>query len=265
MKRLLALSLLLPGLALAQAAPAKPAPKAARRTAPAPQRNEESEAGDVAEIDKDARGPLRERIRPVSGQLYVREGRFEIAPTAQVSFRDAFFQKFILGGSLTYYPAEWLGVSAYGGYSLPTVAGSAQICTDTGCAAPTFERLDGAAPGQIKLLAGADVLWSPIYGKMSLLAESFAHFDLYLIGGVAGVQYGAPNGDENVTGSVPTFTVGGNIGLGGHVHLNRFIAIRAELRDLIYQETTLTGPVLNNQFLFNLGLSFFLPTSFEAR
>ena len=83
MKRFLALSLLLPGLALAQAAPAKPAPEPAAKSAgaaPAPQRNEESEAGDVAEIDKDARGPLRERIRPVSGQLYVREGRSSLRP-----------------------------------------------------------------------------------------------------------------------------------------------------------------------------------------
>ena len=274
MKRLLALSFLLPGLALGQTAsdesdvasdagaPSKPA---ARKNA-APQRNAEEEAGDVAEIDKDARGPLRERIRPVSGQLYVRKNRMEITPSAAVTFRDAFFRKYILGGSLTYYPTEWLGFNAYGGYSIPTVAGTAQKCDTAnggGCAPPTFAELDGPAPGQIKLVAGADVMWSPIYGKMSLLAESFVHFDLYLLAGVAGVQYGAPlprdeDRPEVNPGSVDTWTVGANVGLGGHLHLNRHMALRLELRDLIYQEKGEQNQILSNQFLFNLGLSFFL-------
>ena len=231
----------------------------------APQRDAEEEAGDVSEIDKDARGPLRERIRPVSGQLYVRKNRLEITPSAAMTFRDAFFTKYILGGSLTYYPAEWFGINAYGGYSIPTVTGSAQRCDTAnggGCAPPTFAELDGMAPGQLRLVAGADVMWSPIYGKLSLLAESFVHFDLYLLAGVAGVQYGAPapGADVNTSlGSVEEWTVGANVGLGGHLHLTRFMAVRVELRDLIYQERGVADTqILNNQFLFNLGLSFFL-------
>lgn len=267
--------LLLPAAALAQTEGTDPAPAseaaappAAARTVrePEPVREDaEVEAGDVAEIDKDARSPLRERIPPVSGQLYVLEGRFEIAPTASVTFRDAFYRKYILGGSLTYYPKQWLGISLNGGYAIPTVAGTAQIC-DTqaggGCVPPTLESLEGRAPGHLLMMGGLDVMWSPIYGKLSLLSEAFAHFDLYLIGGVAAVQYGAARG----TDPTPTFTVGANVGVGGHVHLNRFMALRLELRDLIYQEDTgPTGNVLNNQFMFNLGLSFFLPTSVEAR
>ncbi|HLT31656.1 MAG TPA: outer membrane beta-barrel domain-containing protein [Myxococcaceae bacterium] len=270
--------LLLPVVAFAQtegtqstdsaAAPEAAPPAAAERPRrePEPVREDaEIEAGDVAEIDKDARSPLRERIPPVSGQLYVLEGRFEIAPTASVTFRDAFYRKYILGGSLTYYPKQWLGISLNGGYAIPTVAGTAQICdtqTGGGCAPPTLESLEGRAPGHLLLLGGLDVMWSPIYGKLSLLSEAFAHFDLYLIGGVAAVQYGAARQTE----PTPTFTVGANVGVGGHVHLNRFIALRLELRDLIYVEDTgPTGNVLNNQFMFNLGLSFFLPTSVEAR
>lgn len=283
MRRLLFVCMaLVPVAAFAQAdeAQADPATDAAVTSTPAPtpaatpptrrepepvREDAELEAGDVAEIDKDARSPLRERIPPVSGQLYVLEGRFEIAPTASVTFRDAFYRKYILGGSLTYYPKQWLGFSLNGGYAIPTVAGTAQIC-DTegggGCAPPTMAALEGRAPGHLLMLGGVDVLWSPIYGKLSLLSEAFAHFDLYLIGGVAAVQYGAARGTE----PTPTFTVGANVGIGGHVHLNRFMALRLELRDLIYQEDTgSTGNVLNNQFMFNLGLSFFLPTSVEAR
>ena len=52
-----ALSALLPLTALAQSA--------------------EDEAGDVAEVDKDARGPLRERVRPVSGARLSMGKRFD--------------------------------------------------------------------------------------------------------------------------------------------------------------------------------------------
>ena len=34
-----------------------------------------------------------------------------------------------------------------------------------------------------------DFEWAPLYGKISLLAEGFAHFNLYLIAGPAASQY----------------------------------------------------------------------------
>jgi outer membrane beta-barrel protein len=248
---------LLPVTALAQAAPAPGADPA-----PAPATgSSEAEAGDVSEVDKDRVGPLRERIRPVSGHVFLKKGRFEFSPSATISLRDAFFRKYIFGASFTYHPAETLGLSLRAGYSLPTVSGSAQLCTFGGddggqrfCRAPQFEELDGSAPGQISLLAGADVQWAPIYGKISLLAESFAHFDMYAVGGASLVQYKA---------ATSQITVGGNVGVGLRFFLNRYITLRTEVRDLIYVEKGALpdSSSLRNQLLFELGVSFFLPTA----
>src|SRR5688500_12472720 len=69
----------------------------------------EDEAGDVSEVDKDALGPLRERIRPVSGYFFLKKGRFELSPSATVSVKDAFFTKYLVGASLTYHPIESIG------------------------------------------------------------------------------------------------------------------------------------------------------------
>jgi outer membrane beta-barrel protein len=274
--RLLLACSLLPMAALAQsdksdkpkAPAADPAPAPAAPASPrgsSPSGSSEAEAGDVSEVDKDALGPLRERIRPVSGHLFLKKHRFELSPSATVSIRDAFFRKYILGATLTYYPWETLGIGLRAGYALNTVSGSAQICTldegeGRGCRAPTFEEIDGSAPGQLSLLGGVDVQWSPIYGKISLMAETFAHFDMYGVLGASVVQYkGPPTSSER---SSARMTGAGNLGIGFRFFLNRHMTLRTEVRDLIYVEkATLPATTLRNQLLFELGLSFFFPTA----
>jgi len=228
----------------------------------------EQEAGDVSEVDKDRLGPLRERIPPVSGQAFLKKGRFEFSPSATLSMRDAFFTKYIIGGALTYHPLETLGVSLRLGYSFPVVSGNAQICTvdpvtlARTCRSPTFSQVDGRAPGQINLLGGLDLQWAPIYGKISLFAEKFLRFDLYGIGGAAAVRYAGPSPDG---GSTPKTAIGGNVGLGTRFFFNPWMTLRLEVRDLIYNEQVL--PIgtssLRQQLLFELGFSFFFPTRFS--
>lgn len=253
---LLALGLTLPGLSAAQS-------------------SEEEEAGDVSEVDKDRQGPLRERVRPVSGHLFLKKGRFEFSPSATVSLRDAFFSKYIFGGTLTYHPLETLGVSLRLGYALNRVSGAAQICefpepvegqpppTRT-CSSPSMQELDGQAPGQLKLLGGADVQWAPIYGKLSLMAEKFVHFDMYGVLGASVVQYQGPD-LSTPTGGQSYMTGGGNVGVGARFFLNRWVTLRTEVRDLIYVEKSRgSDNYLRNQLMFELGVSFFFLSGSES-
>ena len=286
-RRLLMALALVPGLALAQAPAqpatpttppvpaATPAPTPAVKPVPAPAKpppapnspavtgSTEQEAGDVSEVDKDRLGPLRERVVPVSGHLFLKKGRLELSPSATLSIKDAFYTKYILGGTVTYHATETLAFGLRAGYSLNTVASAAQICTfETdatggavrGCRQPTFAELDDRAPGKILLMGGLDVQWAPIYGKMSLLSESFLHFDLYGVGGATAVQYRAPG--------VTELTVGGNVGVGMRFFVNRWMTVRAEFRDLIYVEKAVNpATTLRNQLLFELGVSFFFPNA----
>jgi outer membrane beta-barrel protein len=259
--RLMLALCLAPVPALAQDAAPAPAAPAPSRPAPSASGSSEQEAGDVSEVDKDRLGPLRERVRPVSGHLFLKQGRFEFSPSATLSVKDAFFTKYILGGTLTYHPTETLGLSLRAGYAIPTVAGAAQICRFSGddgsvrgCSKPTFDELDGKAPGQLSLLGGVDVQWAPIYGKVSLLAEQFVHFDLYGVGGATAVQYRGPGATE--------LTIGGNVGVGMRFFLNRWMTLRTEFRDLIYVEKAINpSTTLRNQLLFELGVSFFFPSA----
>lgn len=256
LRLLLALGLSLPGLAAAQS-------------------SEEEEAGDVSEVDKDRQGPLRERVRPVSGHLFLKKGRFEFSPSATVSLRDAFFSKYIFGGTLTYHPLETLGVSLRLGYALNSVAGAAQICSFPAavegqpaptrtCSSPTMDQLDGQAPGQLQLLGGADVQWAPIYGKLSLMAEKFVHFDMYGVLGASVVQYRGPD-LSTPTGAQGYMTGGGNVGVGARFFFNRWVTLRTEVRDLIYVEKSRgSDNYLRNQLMFELGVSFFFLSGSES-
>ncbi len=226
----------------------------------------EEDAGDVSEVDKDRVGPLRERVRPVSGHLFRKKGRFEFSPSVTASLNDAFFSKYIFGAKLGFFPSEEFGIHLRGGYSLVGISGAAQICTTEatgtgttrGCRSPRFDEVDGRAPGQITYLGGIDAEYAPIYGKVALVAETFLHFDLYGLAGASLVGYQGPSASS--TGSDPLMTVGGNIGVGSRIFLNKWMTVRAELRDLIYVEKF--EPLPRNQLMFELGFSMFLPTSF---
>lgn len=234
----------------------------------------EDEAGDVSEVDKDSSGPLRERIRPVSGHLFLMKGRFEVSPGVGISFRDAFFSKYIFGAAFTYHFNEDWAASLRGGYALNVISGSAQICTPVnadgtggGCNPPTEAQLltEKGQPtnkvfGRTTLLASLDLQWSPLYGKMSLSAERFLHFNMYAVGGPAIVMYG-PDGAGQLA-------IGGNLGAGFRFFVNRFVTVRLELRDTIYMENgfyAINGSTssLRNQLLGEVGVSFFFPMQFE--
>ena len=226
----------------------------------------EDEAGDVAEVDKDATGPLKDRIRPVSGHVFLKAKRFELSPEIGFSIKDAFFSKYVPGALLAYHFSESFTLGARFGYSIPVVSGAAEICTTTGgqrsCRAPTKAELDGRAPGQLKMVGGLEVQWAPIYGKLSILAEKFLHFDMYGILGPSFVQYAGPT--VTGTGSATTSTLGANLGVGFRFFTNRWLAVRTELRDLVYSEKIQGGTsMIRGQIMFNLGLSVFFPTNFR--
>lgn len=234
------------------------------------QNRSEEEAGDVSEVDKDRTGPLRDRVAPVSGHLFLMKGRFEVSPEVGFSFRDSFYTKYVPGLLLSFHLTETLGVQLRGAYAISTVSNAAQICTNDeatgtrGCRAPTLADLDNGAGGtypygRMGLILDLNLEWAPLYGKLGTLAVipflEMLHFNMYIALGPALFLAGY----RNVT------PIGGNVSIGFRFFVNRFITVRLELRDLIYYEQQ---PAPNpqasvrNQLMGSLGISFFLPTDF---
>lgn len=225
----------------------------------------EEEAGDVSEVDKDRTGPLRDRVSPVSGHLFLMKGRFEISPECAFSFRDSFYSKYIPGLLLSFHVVETVGVQLRAAYAISTVSGAAQICTNNamgsrGCRGPTLMELDAGSGGTIPygrmgFMVDLNLEWAPLYGKLGTLAVlpflDMVHFNMYVALGPALMLAGFPN----------AFVLGGNVGIGFRFFVNRFVTVRAEVRDVIYYEKLNTGSV-RNQLMGDLGVSFFLPLDF---
>jgi outer membrane beta-barrel protein len=71
---------------------------------------------------------------------------------------------------------------------------------------------------------GGEIMWSPIYGKLSVLGELIVHYDLHLLGGVGFT--GNENGNQ--------FTLSG--GIGQQVFINRHLSVRVDYRLMRFDE-----------------------------
>lgn len=211
------------------------------------------------------------KVEPVSGQLFRKGGRFELSPTLALSLNDAFFQKRMAGVKASYHLTESLSVSAQYVFTIGDASptGSAVVCpANEGCREASETDLY-QVPGYIESIAGAEVAFSPIYGKLNLFAEKVAHIDLSILAGVDLVtSREVLHSTEADAGVVPGSerTVGGHVGLGVRIFFSQTFALRAEVKDYIYAvevPNVASGDGstrdLQNQLTAELGFSVFFP------
>jgi outer membrane beta-barrel protein len=204
------------------------------------------------------------KIPPVSGQLYRKAGRFEATATANLSLNDAFFTKYFGGVKAGYHFTEhwYAGVAAAGGAVVKT--NSAIVCSATrGCADADATMLK-QVPGRIRYIVGLEGAWSPVYGKLNVLSEQVAHFDLSILAGpdlVAHDEVLQQDVADRVNPKVLS-SVGGHLGLGFRIFLGESVAARIEVKDYLYTVKVPNGGIgsdLQNQLFAELGVSLFFP------
>ena len=208
------------------------------------------------------------KIPPVSGQLYEKAGRFEVTATGNLSLNDAFFTKYFGGLKLGYHFSESLSAAVHAAGGAAVQSGSAVVCSaSTGCA-DANEVMLRQVPGRIRWLAGAEAAWAPVYGKLNVMSEQVAHFDLSVFAGPDLIAYDTVLAKADA-GSAPAMatSIGGHVGLGVRVFFTPSIAARLELKDYVYAvkvPNVGSGSDLQNQLFAELGVSFFLPTRNRA-
>jgi len=213
------------------------------------------------------------KIRPVSGQLYGKAGRFELTPSGLLSLNDAFFTKYFGGLKATWHFSEFLSVSGEYATGAAARTGSAVVCpANQGCRPASTAELY-QVPGRITSLASLEGAWTPVYGKLNVFAEKVAHFDLGLFAGVdlvghEAVQAAGAADDLVAAGQKPPTksALGGHVGLGVRLFLGDAVALRWEIKDVIYavdvpnwQEAGRARRDVQNQLFTGLGVSVFFP------
>ncbi len=211
------------------------------------------------------------KIPPVSGQLYRTSGRLELTVGGAMSLNDAFFSKYFGSARLVYHFNEFWSAGAYGSGGTAVASNSSTLCSSTtGCGNAEKEML-WQVPGKIKAVLGLEAAWTPVYGKLGILAEQIAHFDLSIIAGpdlvvhdevvsAADAAILAANGGTPGTRS----TIGGHFGVAARRFLSLWMALRLEVKDLVYgvevPNNAQLGTDIQNQIFTELGVSFFFPT-----
>lgn len=190
---------------------------------------------------------LAERIPSVTRRVFVKKSRLELAPAVGLSLNDPFYDNILVSGRAAYHVTEWLWVEA-GGEFVGSLKSSVPVTGGGNPERPSYNRP--------KFSAGLDVGFAPIYGKVSLMAEQVIHFDTYLALGVGVVG--------PMTGAT---TFAASAAIGQHYFLNEWLALRLELRDQAYQMARAPSfskeKELQNSLSFSLGVSFFVPPTFQ--
>lgn len=204
------------------------------------------------------------KFKPVSGRLYQKSGKVELTPLFALSFNDAFFKKYMGGAKLGFHFSESFSFSVVGAAGTTSPTGSTMVCPSSGgCAQAEQSRLN-QVPGEVKWLFGGEVAFSPIYGKLNIIGEKALHFDLSILGGADLVAYrkvltAAEAAAAGGVAPASMTSLGGHLGLGARLWLARFMALRLEVKDVLYGVSQLDRGRLQNQFLAEIGLSFFIP------
>jgi outer membrane beta-barrel protein len=233
-------------------------------------------AGGSAVQQQQKPATLEDKIKSVQGRVFMKKGRFELAPMFVLGLNDAFNQEYAPALAFQYHIFEQFAIRANYGYFFTTKTSNQTYLAK--------ENLTVPDNGSLTHLVALNLEWAPIYGKFSLFGK-IVHFDLYLTAGfsAADVNYTgwklAADGTTAVPQDMSGFHFGGNVGIGERFFIMDWLAIRIELTDTIYNMTlhprnyvvTDSSGVkkigefdqIQNHLQFMIGLSFFFPTSVE--
>ena len=206
---------------------------------------EDAQSADAANRPPDRRKKLSDRVKAVQRKAFLKRHRLEVFPHFALDLNDPFFQHFIVGASVGFHLADSLSLEARGG----AVVGSFEQSAIRFVRTETGSLLEN--PPEFRWHADLDLLWAPLYGKISLFSEGILHFDTYLT-----VGPGVFATDAAVNPAV-------NIGIGQRYFLTDWLVARIELRDYIFLDARNGESDLQNLLILGFALSGFFPTSFE--
>jgi outer membrane beta-barrel protein len=226
----------------------KPPPKAPAREAPAPA--PEKPRAFVPFSEKDV--ALGDKVKAVQRKGFLKKGRVELAPIFAATVNDAFYQKFGYGLRLAYNLHDAFAIAVRG-------------------TKYTKLRTDNVREGKIAFqsqLLNSDIdqqlmvggVWSPIYGKASILQSSIVHFDLFLQAGF-GAVWSSTSGPPLSQGPHVAADFGGGL----RFYPKEWLAFELGLLATLYPDQPVAQLPATTQrvFVMNVGVSLFWPFGFD--
>jgi outer membrane beta-barrel protein len=244
----------------------------------------------LAQAAQERKSPLTD-APVIRKRLELRDKRVEIGIGAAVTIGQDFYNALLITPRLAFHFTDWIALGVFGGFNA-TPGWKSSFQNDlsgalstvyphtppTAAEAKSPLRPDGLATmNHIGWVAGGQVEFLPLAGKIALFSAVFSYFDFYVFGGAAAVNLARASGPLagcEASGACKAYTateIAGNAGAGAHAYINNYTAINLEIRDLIYKNNAsgrdVNGDSITNSadlewtsnWIFGLNLQFFLP------
>ena len=169
-------------------------------------------------------------LPPVTAQLFHLGGMLEVQPLFAFSIGDPFWRTLGMGVRVEHHFDERWSISTHAIGSMSLLAAPVQLCTDT-CSDPSSGTLR-STPGKLQMVAGIQLGWAPIYGKLSLMGERTLHFDAYVAAGPELVrELIAADAASAETGR---WAPGARISIGERLFFTNRFMVRIAASELVY-------------------------------
>lgn len=203
-------------------------------------------------------------LKVIQKRVYEKANRHEIGILLGMIPNDSFFNYFPVGLRYDYFFLESVALEVAGAY-VPSSSSSLRkdLLEFSGGAIQGVQ-----LPERVQWYAGLNVYWAPVHGKVSLFTTKLTSFDIGLLVGLGILGSQKEQDGKWVTrksyGDAVPFNLMANLGLGFHLFLTDYLALRLDYRHYIFPALPDRGQSewsngVRSLAEITLGLGYFTP------
>lgn len=204
---------------------------------------------------------------------FLKSRRTELFPYVGTTMNDNMVRHYSLGGELAYYLTDVLAIGVEGNYYIDGFREPFDLVARQARRLPTVNKLNWSA--------ALNFHYVPVYGKFAILDRKLVTWEVAFTAGIGAGQSEVIPRDTKLPGFTNTLIMP-NIGANMRFFLAKWLTLNVGVRDYIFYDkfeptnrvvggmnstaeeakSNADGALINN-VMFQVGLSFWLPTSFE--
>ncbi len=203
---------------------------------------------------------------------FLKSRRTELYPMVGTTMNDNMVRHYTIGGELNYYLTDVLAIGVEGHYYTESFSEPFDLVARQARRLPTVNKYNWSA--------ALDFHYVPVYGKFALLDKKLITWEVFFTAGIGAGQSEVVPRDTKFPGFT-NLLIMPNIGASMRFFLAKWLTVNLGIRDYVFYdkfEPTDRSPTMNatadqaksnadgsliNNVMFQVGLSFWLPTSFE--
>jgi len=201
---------------------------------------------------------------------FLKSHRTELMPFVGTTMNDNIIRHYTVGGELAYYLTDVLAVGVEGQYYAHTFQEPFDLIARQARRLPTVNKYNWSA--------ALDFHYVPVYGKFAILDHSLVTWEVLFTAGIGAAQSEVIPRDKKFPGFT-NFLIQPNVGASMRFFLTRWLTVNLGVRDYVFYDhfepqnrdmyTNTSdakdhsdGSLINN-VMFQIGFSFWIPTTFE--